>query len=190
MVIAVLPLVMMTISVMQEASLVYARFRSGDLNLAAYFAQLVHSLPAWLQQLLERFDVLDIAAAQQRILASLGQNGHAITSQAFSIGQTTFDFVVSLFLMVYLLFFLLRDGPALSARIVDAIPLPEQHKTELFAKFVTVVRATVKGNILVALVQGALGGVAIGFLSVRGAVLWRAVMAVLSLLPAIGAAIV
>lgn len=115
---------------------------------------------------------------------ALARVGHAITSQAFSIGQTTFDCAVSLFLMVYLLFFLLRDGPALSARIVDAIPLTQQHKTGLFAKFVTVVRATVTGNILVALVQGALGGVALGFLSVPGAVLWGAVLAVLSLLPA------
>jgi predicted PurR-regulated permease PerM len=53
-----------------------------------------------------------------------------------------------------------------------------------------VVRATVKGNVLVALVQGALGWLAFWFLDITGALLWGAVMALLSLLPAVGAALV
>lgn len=52
------------------------------------------------------------------------------------------------------------------------------------------VRATVKGNLLVALIQGALGGLAFWFLGVSGALLWAVLMAALSLLPAIGAALV
>jgi predicted PurR-regulated permease PerM len=53
-----------------------------------------------------------------------------------------------------------------------------------------VVRATVKGNLLVALIQGALGGLAFWFLGVSGALLWAGLMAALSLLPAVGAALV
>ena len=189
-VVAILPLVLLTISVMQEAAAIYARTKSGELNLAQYFEQIVAGLPAWLRQLMERFGLPDMAAVQRKIVTSLSQSGQALTSQALSIGQTTFDFVISFFLMLYLLFFLLRDGPALSARVAGAIPLQQRHKQELFAKFVTVVRATVKGNILVALIQGALGGLAFGFLGVPGAMLWGALMALLSLLPAIGAAIV
>jgi predicted PurR-regulated permease PerM len=189
-VVAILPLVLLTVSVTQEAAAIYARVKSGELNMGQYFQQIVDGLPAWLRQLLERVGLPDVASAQARIVAALSQSGQAITSQALSIGQTTFEFVVSFFLMLYLLFFLLRDGPALSQRIVCAIPLQRRHKRELFAKFVTVVRATVKGNILVALIQGALGGLALGFLGVPGAMLWGAVMALLSLLPAIGAAIV
>ena len=189
-VVAILPLVLLTISVTQEATAIYARIKSGDLNPAQYFQQIVSGLPAWLQQWLDRFGLLDMAAAQRRMVAGLSQSGQAITSQALSIGQTTFDFVISFFLLLYLLFFLLRDGPDLSNHIVRAIPLQAHHKHELFAKFVTVVRATVKGNILVALIQGALGGLALWFLGVPGAILWGSVMAFLSLLPAIGAAII
>ena len=189
-VVAILPLVLLTVSVTQEAAAIYARVKSGELNMGQYFQQIVDGLPAWLRQLLERFGMPDVAAAQGKIVTALSQSGQALTSQALSIGQTTFEFVVSFFLMLYLLFFLLRDGPALSARIIGAIPLQRRHKQELFAKFVTVVRATVKGNILVALIQGALGGLALGFLGVPGAMLWGALMAMLSLLPAIGAAIV
>src|SRR5262249_499827 len=52
------------------------------------------------------------------------------------------------------------------------------------------VRATLKGNILVALIQGLLGGLAFWVLGITGAVLWGALMAVLSLMPAVGAALV
>jgi predicted PurR-regulated permease PerM len=186
----ILPLVLLTVSVTQEAAAIYAKVKSGELNLAQYAQQIVAGLPDWLRQLLERFGMPDVAAAQAKIVTALSQSGQAVTSQVLSIGQTTFEFVVSFFLMLYLLFFLLRDGPALSRRVIAAIPLQEQHKQDLFAKFITVVRATVKGNILVALIQGALGGLALGFLGVPGAMLWGALMAMLSLLPAIGAAIV
>ena len=92
--------------------------------------------------------------------------------------------------MLYLLFFLLRDGATLSTRIRDAIPLSAGHKRHLFKKFTTVIRATVKGNVAVAAMQGALGGLAFWFLDIQGALLWAVLMAFLSLLPAIGAAVV
>jgi len=53
-----------------------------------------------------------------------------------------------------------------------------------------VIRATVKGNLLVAAIQGALGGVAFWFLGVSAALLWAVLMAFLSLLPAVGAGLV
>jgi predicted PurR-regulated permease PerM len=92
--------------------------------------------------------------------------------------------------MLYLLFFLLRDGKALAERIKQAIPLGADQKTALFSRFADVVRATVKGGILVAIVQGALGGLAFWFLGIHAALLWAVVMAFLSLLPAVGAALV
>ena len=83
-----------------------------------------------------------------------------------------------------------RDGEQLSASVARSIPLHPQHTRRLLTQFATVVRATVKGNIVVALVQGTLGALAFWFLGLPGAVLWGSVMAVLSLLPAVGAAMV
>ena len=77
------------------------------------------------------------------------------------------------------------------ARTVQrALPLPPAHKQELVRQFNTVVRATVKGNLLVAAIQGALGGLAFWYLDLGAAVLWGVLMAFLSLLPAVGAALV
>src|SRR3569833_4661857 len=109
-----------------------------------------------------------------------------IVTRALSIGQNTFDFLVSLAIMLYLLFFLLRDGAYLTERIRRAIPLSNVHKRQLLDKFTTVIRATVKGNIVVAAPQGALGGEMFWILGVQGALLWGVLMAFMSMLPAIG----
>ena len=78
----------------------------------------------------------------------------------------------------------------LRQRSRDAIPLTDDLQHSLSAKFTNVIRATIKGNIVVAIVQGTLGGLAFWFLGIHGALLWAVLMAFLSLLPAIGTALV
>jgi predicted PurR-regulated permease PerM len=75
-------------------------------------------------------------------------------------------------------------------RIREAVPLEADRKSALFTRFADVVRATVKGGVLVAMAQGALGGLAFWFLGVHAPILWAVLMAFLSLLPAIGAGLV
>jgi predicted PurR-regulated permease PerM len=127
---------------------------------------------------------------QERVSDSLTKSSQFIAAQALNIGQNALDFIVSLFVMLYLQFFLLRDGDDLLKRIEAAIPLhPEQQRT-LVSQFTGVIRATVKGNLVVAVAQGALGGLIFWLLGIHAPALWAAVMAVLSLLPAVGAAVV
>jgi predicted PurR-regulated permease PerM len=140
--------------------------------------------------LLGRSGLEDLAAIEHRVLEIVARSSQALTARAFAITQNTVDFVLNLFVMLYLLFFLLRDGPWLTAAAQRALPLRPDITRRLLREFAVVVRATVKGNVLIALVQGALGGLSFWVLGIQGAVLWGAVMAVLSLLPAIGAALV
>ena len=188
--IVILPMSMLAASVTQEASVFVGKMRSGEIQLGHYFQRFIDALPAWARGILERFGMSDLGLLQQKILAMLGSSGQALTSRAFLIGQVTLDFVVAFFVMLYIVFFLFRDGPRLAGAIARAIPLRPEHTERLLTQFATVVRATVKGNIVVALVQGALGGLAFWALGVPGAVLWGAVMALLSLLPAVGAVLV
>ncbi len=69
-------------------------------------------------------------------------------------------------------------------------PFRKAHKQSLESKFATVIRATVKGNLVVAAAQGALGGIIFAILDIQGAVLWGVLMAFLSLLPAVGASLI
>ena len=188
--IVILPLALVTAALLREVAGFYGRMQSGEISFARYFEQIVAALPDWVGRLLNRFGVADMGALQQKIAGGATAGSQAIAKQVLDIGQNTLDFVVSFFVTLYLAFFLLRDGATLARKIWTAIPLDPDSKRDLFRKFATVIRATVKGNILVAAAQGALGGLAFWYLDVHGAVLWGVLMAFLSLLPAIGAALI
>lgn len=189
-VIAILPVIIVSILLVQEGATVYKNIESGELDIAAYLAQFKHSLPPYFQHLLDRFGMGELDSLREKIVKAAMQGSQVLATQAFSFGQGTFEFVVSFFIMLYLLFFFLRDGPELARKMRTAVPLEENHKRRLQLKFNRVVRATVKGNVLVAVTQGALGGAIFWFLDIPSALLWAVLMAFLSLLPAVGAGIV
>jgi predicted PurR-regulated permease PerM len=189
-VIVILPVTLITASLLEEASGVFRKIQSGDLNLGLYFQRIFEAAPAWATRLLDRFGLTDLAAVQERLSGTLVRASQFLAARAVDIGQNTFDFIVSLFVMLYLLFFLLRDGDMLFRRLKEAIPLRAEHQHALFEKFTVVIRATVKGNVVVAILQGALGGLIFWFFGIRAPLLWAVLMAILSLLPAVGAALV
>jgi predicted PurR-regulated permease PerM len=189
-VMVILPLALIAAALVREAAGVYEKIRSGELNFGRYFRQVFDALPAWAAHLLDRFGLTDFDMVQERLSSGLMKSSQFLAAQAIAIGQNAFDFIVSLFVMLYLLFFLLRDGDDLSGRIKEAIPLRAEQQRALFDQFTIVIRATVKGNLVVAVVQGALGGLIFWFLDIHAALLWAVLMAILSLLPAVGAALV
>ena len=113
-----------------------------------------------------------------------------MAGQAINVGQKTVSFVVSLFVMLYLLFFLLRDGRELYTSIRDAIPLRTEQLHAVATKFTLAIRSILKGTLVVALVQGVLGGLIFWVLGIHAPILWGALMAVFSLLPVLGAGLV
>lgn len=189
-IIVILPVTIMTISLLQEGAIVYQGIRSGQLNFGAYFQQIMGAMPPWVTNVLDRLGLTKFSELQDMLSTGALQGSQFIAMHALSIGQNAFEFVISFGIMLYLLFFLLRDGAALSIRIKQAIPLSMEHKRHLFSKFTTVIRATVKGNVVVAAAQGTLGGIMFSFLGIQGALLWGFVMAFLSLLPAVGAGLI
>ena len=178
-IIVVLPLVLVTGALAREAAAVYQRLQSGELNMAQYFHGVFDALPDRITSLLDRFGMIDFDTLQRRLAAALSQGSQLIAAQALAIGQNTFEFIVSLFIAMYLAYFLILDGESVARAVRRAIPLAPAHKQDLAEKFATVIRATVKGNLLVAAIQGALGGLAFWFLEVNGALLWAVLMAFL-----------
>lgn len=188
--IVILPLTLITALLLQEGFSVYERIQSGELNIGEYFKQIFGALPSWVTDLLDRFELTNVRVMQERLSSGLMKTSQFLATQALNIGQNTFDFIIDLFIVLYLLFFLLRDGDGLTRRIRNAIPLHAEQQRDLLNKFTAVIRATIKGTVVVAILQGALGGLIFWALGVRAPVLWGALMAVLSLLPAVGSALV
>jgi predicted PurR-regulated permease PerM len=189
-VLVLFPVALIVQSLIQEGTAVYDRIQSGELDIGAWFRQMRAALPAWAVDLLDRVGLTDMSTLQARLSGFLASGAQLIAGRALAIGQNTFEFVVALFVMLYLLFFLLRDGDVLSRRIREATPLPAGRQRSLAARFTTVIRATIKGNVVVALVQGALGWLIFLILGVGAPVLLGVLIALLSLLPAVGAPVV
>ncbi len=188
--IVILPLALVTVSLVQEAAGLYTRVKSGEVNFGRYFEQIVAAMPGWVTGLMDRFGLIDWPALQAKLVAGLTQRSEAFAGRAVDLGSDALDLVVGFFIAMYLLFFLLRDGVGVVRYVRAAIPLAPEPKELLLERFTTVIRATVKGNILVAAVQGTLGGLAFWVLGVHAPMLWGVVMAFLSLLPAVGAALI
>lgn len=188
--IVVLPFFAITAALVHEWTQFYAQLQSGEVNPGRFWRQTFSSLPASVRSVLDRLGMSNFDALQSSLSTSLAQVGKFIASQAVGIGQNTFGFIAGLFLSTYLSFFLLRDGQTLTRRLRQGLPLTPLHQNALLDKFTTVLTATVKGSLLVALAQGALGGLAFWVLGVSGAILWAVLMAFLSLVPAVGAALV
>lgn len=186
----IIPLILITGALLQEGASVYNRMSTGELNLGDYFEQVVSALPPSLHELLNRFGIGDVFSLREKLSAGALQGSKFLATQAVNVGQNTFEFLIGMGVMLYILYFLLRDGANLARHSKQLIPLSEDHKQHLFRKFATVVRATVKGNIAVAITQGSLGGIMFWFLGIQGALLWGVLMTFLSLLPAVGAALI
>ena len=188
--IGVLPLVVVAASLAREAASVVQAISSGAWAPERSLRLLFDGLPGWLADLLAHLGIGSFDVLQSKLAAAAAQASQLIASRALGVGLDTFDFISSLFIMLYLAFFLLRDGESLLRTAARGLPLDLAHQKALANKFSTVVRATVKGSLVVALVQGALGGLAFWVLGVQGALLWAVLMAFLSLVPAVGAALV
>jgi len=188
--IVLIPLAVTAVSLVNEATTLYERVQSGELNLGRALQRFLDALPGWASSLLARAGVTDVGDVQQRVVALLKEGSQFFATQAMLVGQGTANLLISLFIMLYLLFFLLRDGAALARSVRRALPLAREQKRSLFEKFAVVVRAMIKGTVLVAILQGFLGGLIFWVLGIHAPVLWGVIMAFLSLLPAVGAAVV
>ena len=186
----IIPVIGLTMSLVNQGAQIYSRIRSGDLNFGAYLAKIIEAMPGWLHRMLDAQGLLDLPSIQHRLAQSSSEIGQFLASQAVNIGQNTVDVLASTGVLLYVLFFLLRDGGQLAAMFHRAIPLDDEPKNHLLGKFSAVVKATVKGNVAVAIVQGVLGGIILWALGIQGVILWSVVMAFLSLLPAVGSGLI
>jgi len=102
----------------------------------------------------------------------------------------TVGFFFQFFIMLYAMYFFLVGGRATLERVTSHVPLPEKDVRMMLDKFVSVSRATIKGTLVVGIVQGGLAGIAFAVVGIHGAVFWATVMAVLSIIPAVGSGLV
>lgn len=98
--------------------------------------------------------------------------------------------LLMLFVVLYAMYFFLKDGKTALDKMLYYLPLPAKDESRMIERFMSVARATIKGTIIIGAVQGALGGVAFAVVGIQGAAVWGTVMAILSAIPGLGHAFV
>ena len=189
-VIVLLPVAYVTQSLIAEIIDLYQQVQSGGFSAGDWIEQTYVALPDSVRPWLAKLGMSDLEQIKTYVSRAATQAVRLLGGQALNLGQNTFMFLLDLAIMLYLLFFLLRDGVSLAELIRQALPLAPHQKDQFINKLAMVVRATIKGNVAVAVSQGALGGLIFWILDIPSATLWGTVMAVLSLLPAVGAGLV
>lgn len=151
--------------------------------------------PGGLDELLDRIPWLDsLRPYQEQLLQKLGEVagsvGGLVVDWLAGVTTATVRVVFLLLLMLYAMFFFLKDGRGVLHKVLYYLPLSDEDERRMLDRFVSVTRAMVKGTFLIGIVQGALAGLAFWVVGIPSAAFWGTVMAVLSIVPGIGSALV
>lgn len=187
-VVVIVPVLLVLTSVFNEAKALYDRYESGELQLESQLGAIQDAFPI-IQHQAESFG-LNLDELKEQASGFVGAAANFVAKHSISLGQNTLVFLLHTALMLYLSFFLFRDGKTILRWVKKAVPLNDRRENELLRKFSEVTRATIKGNLVVGLVQGGLGAMIFWILGVQGVVLWGALMVVASLIPAVGPALI
>jgi predicted PurR-regulated permease PerM len=153
------------------------------------------SEPGAFNEFLEDIPFYDrIAPYKETILRKAGEMVGGVSSflinslSSATVGTVSLLFMI--FVMLYTMFFFLIDGEKLLTKILYYLPLQDHDERRILEKFTSVTRATLKGTAVIGILQGGLAGFAFWVVGIPSSVFWGAIMAVLSIIPGIGSALV
>jgi predicted PurR-regulated permease PerM len=180
----VLPVVLVGVAISREVVDLGAQIKNGAVDLQAPIRFLQRMTPL-ATDYLGGFGI-EVDALVQRLSTSAVAVSQFIAASAFGIGQDALRITVLFFLMLYILFFFLRDGRRLVATLIRLLPLGDVRERQLLTKFAEVSLATIKGTLVVGVVQGAIGAGLFWALGIPAPVFWGMLMTIFSVLPAVG----
>lgn len=187
-IIVVIPVIITVNSAISQAVDIYQKFQQEDIDLQQQVNDLSANIPlihSWLDQ-----QQLDVNQLRERVMDSATEGGKFLARGTWTLGQSIFSLFIYTGIMLYVMFFLLRDGSRIIDGLIKALPLGDDKEQLLFKKFAEVTRATIKGNLVIAIIQGALGGLIFWVFDIPAALLWGVVMVILSLIPIIGSGLI
>ena len=183
MVIIIIPLMIVILLVFGELVNIYDSIRENKYAIADSLRALVTSLEN--NPLFSRLDINQEILVQRFQEASDDVISFLINSIK-NFTQNSFTFLVQFVIMFYTLFFFLRDGEGMLKKLMHLMPLGNKYEKILYNKFTTTARASLKGSLVVSVIQGGLGGILFAVLNIPGTLVLTILMMLASLIPAIG----
>jgi len=120
----------------------------------------------------------------------VGKISNVLVSGVSSVTFRTINFIFQFFLFLYATFFFLSDGSNMLKKMVSYIPLPESSMNRILDRFTSVSRASIKGTLVIGIIQGSLQGIAFAVVGIESALFWGTVMVFASIIPVVGTALV
>ncbi|MBI2415836.1 MAG: AI-2E family transporter [Candidatus Kerfeldbacteria bacterium] len=183
-VIVLLPVAGIVSLIIQQAISLYHNF--GNQASVDTFSSTLQQIVQWGP--LQRWtSTIDLSERLSAIGSSLSQFVYQLVASG---GQNTVRGIIQFFIMLYTLYYFLRDGGHILKRLMHLLPLGDRYEEQLYNRFVSTTRATLKGTLLIGAVQGSIGGLAFVITGVPAAAFWGLIMVVLSIIPGIGASLV
>ena len=184
----VVPATTLSIAVVNEGTDLYSDIRDGVYDFSKPLAWIQKSLPI-VSDSLSKVGI-DFEKLKAGFSDTALNSSQWVATNLLNIGQNALTFSILFLLMLYLLFFFLRDGHKIVELLIRVLPIGDEAERHLLSKFAEVTRATVKGTLVVGIVQGTIGGIMFALLGIESAIFWGVVMTGLSILPAVGSALV
>ncbi|MBH41387.1 MAG: hypothetical protein CL685_01600 [Candidatus Magasanikbacteria bacterium] len=113
-----------------------------------------------------------------------------VFKQIKSITENSVRFTFMAFIMLYTLFYFLKDGKRILHKIMRLSPIGDTYEKTLYSRFTSTARATLKGTLIIGGIQGFLGWILFVITGIDGAFVWGVIMTILSIIPAIGSFLV
>jgi predicted PurR-regulated permease PerM len=161
---------------------------------ARWFTEQVGPTGELRTKLAEDPDIQRLLPYQDEIVAKISQmtaNAGSFVAQGLALGaRGTAEFFLLVFVLLFAVFTFLVDGESMLREVLRFTPLSETDKKRLLGTYVSVGRATIKGTLVIGIMQGGLAGLAFWVAGIQGAIFWGVVMTVLSIIPGIGTALV
>lgn len=173
--------------VANEASNLYKSVALEGNVFTKYIDPLVNSINS--NVLLSSFGVENLINKEAIIssITQLSQGSLAIIQKTY---QGIAHFLFLSLVMFFTLYYFLVGGREFMKKIMYLSPLRDSHEKILIQKFISISRATVKGTLVVGIVQGSIGGLTLALVGVPSAPVWAVIMIFLSLIPMVGSSLV
>jgi len=148
------------------------------------FSDYQHRIPYY-EQLLPYRDVII-----QKLGALVGNASTLLIDSFSSMTKMTFNAALMSIIMLYTMFYFLIDGHKLLNKILYYLPLEDREEQLLLQRFTSVAKATIKGTLIIGIIQGTICGAGFSLAGIQSPVFWGTLMAVLSIIPSVGTAII
>ncbi len=180
------PVTLITIAVVNELTALVQNLQGSLATLLGPHSPIIGRLTGWLSQYIDVSRLHPQEYLAQR-LNSLSAN---LAGRTLGLVGGLVGGVIEVFFIIFTMYYLFRDSARIRRALCDVIPLEREQSEQIFERTREVIYASVYGVLVIAGIQGLLGGLAFGVLGLPSALVWGVVMFLLSMIPMAGSFLV